>query len=194
MSCWNKTRAAAAWTVAALLVTGGTPSCAAPRAPMPNPPRDPRELFELDQPLSEDIPQFVPMLVAPQPALGDPHGGGTPLATLNGRDVAVKDVLLSLFQDSDLNVLIDSDVLGSASFDIKATTTEQAFTALLRYLDLSYEVEGDFVRIGTRARRSSSLAPGSCGTINHSAGGPANSGASWCRRRRPLPLAVPWQS
>ena len=70
MSCWNKTRAAAAWTVAALLVTGGTPSCAAPRAPMPNPPRDARELFELDQPLSEDIPQFVPMLVAPQPGGG----------------------------------------------------------------------------------------------------------------------------
>ncbi len=98
--------------------------------------------------------EFLPMVVAPAPALGSRAAPRTPLATLAGRDVPIKDIILSLFSDSDLNVLIDTDINGTATFDIKSTTTEDAFASLLRYLDLAYAVEGDFVRIGRRERRT----------------------------------------
>ncbi len=97
--------------------------------------------------------RYTPMVVVPAPEDHTMQPGETGLAALAGRDVSIKDALLTLFQDSDLNILVEDDVNGLATFDIKDTTTERAFSALLRHLDLSYRVEGDFLLVGDTERR-----------------------------------------
>lgn len=90
---------------------------------------------------------FRPMTVMPVPVALEESATGTPLAALSGRNTPTQEVLLTLFKDSDLNLLIDPDVQGAATYDIKGTTVEHAFDSLTRYLDLAYEFEGDFVRV-----------------------------------------------
>ena len=66
--------------------------------------------------------QFKPLLVMPLPQLEPEQPRGTPLATLSGRETPVRDVLLALFKDSSINLFVDPDVAGNATFDIKATS------------------------------------------------------------------------
>lgn len=110
------------------------------------------------EPLSkaaEPEPQpFRPMLVLPLPSLRSPDKTGTPLETLSGRNTEIRDVLLSLFKDSDINLLVDPDVQGTATFDVKGSTVEKAFETLLRTLDLAYEWDGEFLRVSTKERET----------------------------------------
>ena len=97
---------------------------------------------------------FRPMLVLPLPSLESKKDVGTPLSTLKGRDADIRDVLLSLFKDSDINLLVDPDVQGTATFDVKGSTVEKAFETLLRTLDLAYQWDGEFLRVRTKKRET----------------------------------------
>ncbi|MBL9075979.1 MAG: tetratricopeptide repeat protein [Planctomycetes bacterium] len=99
-------------------------------------------------------PVFQPMLVVPLPALqtGAP-APGRQVEALQARNSPVGDVLLTLFRDSDINLLIEPDVQAAAcTFDIKRATIEEAFEALLQSQDLGYEWDGSFLRVSTMVR------------------------------------------
>ena len=125
-------------------------------------------------------PPFRPLLVMPLPDLGSETPRGTPLANLSGRDTPVRDVLLALFKDSSINLLVDPTVTGNATFDIKATTVERAFEALLRTLDLSYDWDGEFLHVSNRQREifDVDLVAATAQTSGSSGGGSSSSSSS----------------
>jgi len=126
-----------------------------------------------------EAPGFRPMLVLPLPSLAEPDKHGTPLTKLSGRDSAIADVLLALFKDSNINLLIDPDVTGTATFDVKGTTVENAFESLLRTLDLAYEWDGEFLRVRTKKRELFHLDMlEASGTLGGAAGGGSGSSSS----------------
>ncbi|MCB9919305.1 MAG: tetratricopeptide repeat protein [Planctomycetes bacterium] len=67
--------------------------------------------------------------------------------TFSARDAELRDTLLTLFKDSDVNLLVEDGVDGVASFDIKTASLEETFEALLESYDLAYRWDGDFLRI-----------------------------------------------
>ena len=78
---------------------------------------------------------------------------GSHVSSFAARDAELRDTLMTLFKDSDINLIIDSEVQGRASFDIKASTLEEVFAALLESYDLAYRWDGDFLRIEAAASR-----------------------------------------
>jgi MSHA type pilus biogenesis protein MshL len=99
-------------------------------------------------------PVFQPMLVVPLPAL---QTGVVPTGrqvdALQARRSPIGDVLLALFKDSDINLLIDPAVQATeCTFDIKRSSVEEAFEALLQSQDLGYEWDGNFLRVSTMVR------------------------------------------
>jgi len=99
-------------------------------------------------------PVYQPMLVVPLPALQTGvEAGGRQVEALQARRSPIGDVLLALFKDSDINLLIDPEVQATeCTFDIKRSTIEEAFDALLQSQDLGYEWDGSFLRVSTQVR------------------------------------------
>jgi hypothetical protein len=87
-------------------------------------------------------PVFQPMLVVPLPSLlGDGQAAGRPMDALQARATPLGDVLLALFKDSDINLVVDPAVQAMpCTFDIKRSTVEESFEALLESLDLGLRV------------------------------------------------------
>ncbi len=79
--------------------------------------------------------------------------GGNSIKAFSSRDAGIQDVLTVLFKDSGINLLIEGNVKGTATFDIKESTLEDAFLALLRAYDLGYTWDGTFLRILPRVHR-----------------------------------------
>jgi type II secretory pathway component GspD/PulD (secretin)/Flp pilus assembly protein TadD len=122
--------AVATATLAACSVPGGA-----------SPPR-------LDHEEGNGAPSFQPLLVVAVPALQPGAAVGRPMDALQARATPLADVLLTLFRDSDLNLVIDPAVQGrECTVDIKRSTVEETFEALLEGLDLGYEWDGTFLRI-----------------------------------------------
>ncbi len=136
-------------------------------------------------------PVFQPMLVVPLPPL---HVQEAPEAramdALQARATPVGDVLLALFKDSDINLVLDPSVQAvECTFDIKKSTVEEAFEALLESLDLGYEWDGSFLRVRNTVKdtilvdlmdRTAGDAGGAAGNSGSSGGGGSsgNAGAS----------------
>ncbi|MFO1078648.1 MAG: hypothetical protein U1E73_13065 [Planctomycetota bacterium] len=106
----------------------------------------------LDHEEGNAAPVYRPMLVVPLPELDD-GAAGRPLQSLQARNTPIGDVLLALFRDSDINLIVAPDVQArECTFDIKHSTVEQAFEALLQSTDLGYEWDGDFLRVSGRVK------------------------------------------
>ncbi len=103
----------------------------------------------LDHEDGAGAPVFQPMLVVPLPSLQNPDAGtGRAMDVLQARRTPIGDVLLALFKDSDINLMIDPAVQTTeCTFDIKRSTVEEAFEALLQSVDLGYEWDGSFLRV-----------------------------------------------
>ena len=100
-------------------------------------------------------PKFEPMLVVPMPPLRLDARGQRPVEALQARNTPVGDVLLALFKDSDLNLLVDASVQArDCTFDIKRSTVEETFAAVLRSLDLGYEWDGNYLHIVDKVRQT----------------------------------------
>lgn len=69
------------------------------------------------------------------------------LYTLSVRNASVKDVLLSFSKESNVNIIVDPDVSGEVTADLKDVTLVQALDALLTPLGLEYTLESGFVRV-----------------------------------------------
>lgn len=94
-------------------------------------------------------PVYQPMLIVPLPEMQQARAAvARPMDALQARQTPIGDVLLALFKDSDINLVIEPDVQATnCTFDIKQSTVEEAFVALLDSLDLAYEWDGNFLRI-----------------------------------------------
>ena len=101
-------------------------------------------------------PAFQPMLVVPMPPLqAQGTAAGRPMEALQARATPLGDVLLALFKDSDINLVVDPAVQATeCTFDIKRSTVEETFEALLDSLDLGYQWDGRFLHIRGRVEET----------------------------------------
>lgn len=123
--------------------------------------------------------------VLPKTLAEAPATHGTAVSAFGSRDAGFADVMLALFKDSSINLMMEGDMPGTATFDIKASTLEETFEQLLGVYDLAYRWDGNFLRVGRKARRTFLVDypanDGSGGGATMGAGGsssPGKSGAS----------------
>ena len=142
---------------------------------------------------------FAPMVVVPLPKPGVQADQQRKVSAFTGRSVDIRDVLLALFEDSDLNLLIDDRVGGTSTFDVKATTAEKAFEALLKHFDLAYEFDDDFIVVRPFESRTfevdlidtQSMQQMQAGAGNGNGGGGNNNQSDfWERMREDLQLLL----
>jgi len=134
----------------------------------------------LDHEDGASAPVFQPMLVVPLPELQQNRAAvGRPMDALQARETPVGDVLLALFKDSDINLVIEPDVQAvDCTFDIKRSTVEEAFEALLESLDLAYEWDGSFLRIQDTVRETIKIDLIETGGQQNQQGGDTNQGGN----------------
>ena len=130
---------AARWTLALLLGTACAtphPLPPAPPAPPPAPPAVQRPLPELPvTQVEEEVAKVVPRK----------------LFTLSVRNADIREVLLAFATQTDINLVIDPDIKGNVTVDLKRVTLEEALDALLSPLGLTYRREGSLLRVASPA-------------------------------------------
>ena len=78
------------------------------------------------------------------------EGGQIPkekLYSLSVRDADLKEVLFAFSKDNGVNIIVDPDVFGKVTVDLKKVTMAAALEALLKPLDLDYQQEGNLIRV-----------------------------------------------
>lgn len=63
------------------------------------------------------------------------------------RDASMQDVLLAFSRESDLNIVIDPELSGKVTIDLKRVTMREALDAILFPLGWTYQIDGRFIRI-----------------------------------------------
>lgn len=67
--------------------------------------------------------------------------------SLSLRDSEIKEILLALCKESELSLIIDPDVTGKATVELKDVTLIRALDSILKPLGLTYSLDGDFLRV-----------------------------------------------
>ncbi|MEQ8764552.1 MAG: tetratricopeptide repeat protein [Planctomycetota bacterium] len=94
------------------------------------------------------------VLLEPELRLATPNGGEF---TLAARRADVRDILMSLFKDADINLVIADSVTGAVSLDFKNVGVEQALEAILQARDLTFRRDGSFLYIEDKITRVFSM-------------------------------------
>jgi MSHA type pilus biogenesis protein MshL len=63
------------------------------------------------------------------------------------RDSIVQDVLLALSRESDLNIVINPELTGKVTIDLKRVTLKEALNAILTPLGWTYQIDGNLIKI-----------------------------------------------
>ncbi len=63
------------------------------------------------------------------------------------RDASVYDVLLAFSRESELNIVMDPELSGKATIDLKRVTLKEALDAILSPMGWNYSVEGKFIKV-----------------------------------------------
>ena len=63
------------------------------------------------------------------------------------RDASIQDVLLAFSRESDLNIVIDPEISGKVTIDLKRVTLSEALDAILFPLGWTYRIDGRFIQI-----------------------------------------------
>jgi len=63
------------------------------------------------------------------------------------RDSNIQDILLAFSKESDYNIVIDPELTGKVTIDLKRVTLKEALDAILFPLGWTYRIEGKFVKI-----------------------------------------------
>ena len=69
------------------------------------------------------------------------------LFSFYARDASIQDVLLAFSRESDLNIVIDPEISGKVTIDLKRVTLREALDAILFPLGWTYRIEGRFIQI-----------------------------------------------
>jgi len=63
------------------------------------------------------------------------------------RDSNIQDILLAFSKESDYNIVIDPELTGKVTIDLKRVTLKEALDAILFPLGWTYRIEGKFIKI-----------------------------------------------
>ncbi len=63
------------------------------------------------------------------------------------RDASLHDVLLAFSRESELNIVIDPELSGKVTIDLKSVTLKEALNSILSPLGWVYQIDGKFIRI-----------------------------------------------
>src|SRR4030043_1998764 len=69
------------------------------------------------------------------------------LFSIYARDSNIQDVLLAFSKDSELNIVIDPDLNGKVTIDLKRVTLKEVLRAILFPLGWTYAIDGKFIRV-----------------------------------------------
>src|SRR4030043_1166111 len=69
------------------------------------------------------------------------------LFSIYARDSNIQDVLLAFSKESELNIVIDPDLNGKVTIDLKRVTLKEALDAILFPLGWTYHIDGKFFKI-----------------------------------------------
>jgi len=69
------------------------------------------------------------------------------LFSIYARDSSVQDVLLAFSKESELNIVIDPELNGKVTIDLKRVTLKEALDAILSPLGWTYRVDGKFIKV-----------------------------------------------
>ena len=69
------------------------------------------------------------------------------LYTLYARDANVQEVLLAFSRESELNIVIDPELGGKVTIDLKRVTLKEALDTILSPLGWTYQIDGKFIKI-----------------------------------------------
>lgn len=69
------------------------------------------------------------------------------LFSIYARDSNIQDVLLAFSKESELNIVIDPDLGGRVTVDLKRVTLKEALESILSPMGWTYYVEGKFIKI-----------------------------------------------
>jgi len=125
--------------LSACLILGGC-ATAPPKERMKLPPRE-KEVAEpkpsMREPLREIIlPQREEVKKIPEKRF-----------SLSAREANVQDVLLAFSRESDMNIIIDPELKGKVTVDLKGVTIAEALEAVLSPLGWTFQFEDRFIRI-----------------------------------------------
>ena len=116
--------------------------CASP--PKKEQPKPPAQLKETT--LSQPAPEVtLKELVLPQKE--EAKRVPEKLFSFFARDASIQDVLLAFSRESDLNIVIDPEVSGKVTIDLKRVTLREALDAILFPLGWTYRLDGRFIQI-----------------------------------------------
>lgn len=99
-----------------------------PTQPQPPPPED--KLQELVIPQSEEAKKIPAKLFS-----------------FFVRDADVQELLMALSRESELNIVIDPELIGKITIDLKRVTLEEVLDAILSPLGWAYRIDGKFIRV-----------------------------------------------
>ena len=69
------------------------------------------------------------------------------LFSLYARDSNIQDVLLAFSKESDLNIVIDPEMNGKVTIDLKRVTLKEALDAMLSPMGWTYRIDGKFIKV-----------------------------------------------
>jgi MSHA type pilus biogenesis protein MshL len=69
------------------------------------------------------------------------------LFSIYARDSSIQDVLLAFSKESDLNIVIDPELHGKVTVDLKRVTLKEALDTVLSPLGWTYRTDGNFIKV-----------------------------------------------
>lgn len=95
-----------------------------------------------------ELPSELPALQSlPKPSEIEEGVFKERLYSLSYREADVRDVLMAFSRESGYNIIVDPEVTGRVTVDLKRVTMLKALDSLLKPLELEYEKEGNFIKI-----------------------------------------------
>lgn len=95
-----------------------------------------------------DLPADMPMIQGlPKPGEMEGELFKERLYSLSYREAEIRDVLMAFSRESQFNIVVDPEVGGKITVDLKKVTLARALDALLKPLNLDYKQEGRFITV-----------------------------------------------
>ena len=69
------------------------------------------------------------------------------LFSLYARDSSIQDVLVAFSKESELNIVIDPEMNGKVTIDLKRVTLKEALDAMLSPMGWTYRIDGKFIKV-----------------------------------------------
>jgi MSHA biogenesis protein MshL len=97
---------------------------------------------------SADLPAELPVVQSlPKPAEIEGEAFKERFYSLSYREAEIRDVLMAFARESSYNIIVDPEVSGKITVDLKKVTLSRALDSLLKPLGLDYKQEGRFIQV-----------------------------------------------